>query len=152
MMGVLSDLFSGGVKGIIDSVKGAADTFIQTKDEKASFDLKVEEIITTRLTQIQESVRTQMNLTMEVIKAEMASGDNYTKRARPTIVYFGLVVIAWNYCIRPMVPGFEPIELPTDFWLAWGGVVGVWSAGRSAEKIGVQGKVTKAITGNKFDF
>lgn len=147
----LKDIFLGAGQGIIEGIGNVADKFIQTKDEKAAFDLKVEEIITTRLTQIQESVRTQMTMTLEVIKAEMASGDNYTKRARPTIVYFGLLVIAWNYCILPYFH-LPPVELPGDFWLAWGGVVGVWSAGRSAEKIGVQGKVTSAITGNKYDF
>lgn len=159
-MGILDKVFSGGISSIIDSVKGVADTFIQTKDEKAAYDLKVEEVITTRLTQMQESVRAQMNLTMEVIKAEMASGDKFTQRARPTVVYFGLLIIAWNYAVLPMlttvgadgaITHFTPVVLPSDFWYAWGGIVSVWSAGRSAERIGVQGKVTQAVTGNKHD-
>jgi len=103
----------------------------------------------------------------EIIVAEMRQGDNYTKRARPTVVYGGLVMIALNYVIFPvatrlimafgsptevamMRPLLEPINLPTEFWVAWGGIVSTWVLGRSAEKKamgGNIGKIASLITG-----
>lgn len=148
-MSFIGDLFAGGAKGIVEAVGSVADRFIQTKDEKAKFELEVEEVITTRLGQIEESARARMNMTAEIIKAEMASGDAYTKRARPTVVYFGLLLIGWNYGVGPML-SHPPVELPSEFWLAWGSVISIWSIGRTAERIGIEGKVTKVITGNNF--
>lgn len=159
MSGFLSKIFGDGAKGLIDGVRAAADTFIQTKDEKAAFELAVENVVTERLTQIENSARTETAATMEIIKAEMAQGDNYTKRARPTVVYFGLLIIGWNYAIRPFfsitgADGIEvpmlPVALPDEFWFAWGSVVSIWSMGRTAERIGVKSKVTEVVTGNRF--
>jgi hypothetical protein len=92
----------------------------------------------------------------------MDSGDNYTKRARPTLVYFGMVVIFFNYCLVPAAQALtstlvEPFMLPLEFWVAWGGTVGIWSAGRSAEKTvatkprkegGLTDKLLSAINGD----
>lgn len=108
-----------------------------------------------------------------IIMAEMNQKDKYTKRARPTVVYAGLVFIAINYVIFPMIGRIvafsiedairakamvemvKPLELPTQFWIAWGGIVSTWSLGRSYEKKhGVDastniGKIASLITGNK---
>ena len=85
----------------------------------------------------------------------MAQGDNYTKRARPTVVYVGLAVIVLNYCIAPIVANFSNItipelSLPTEFWVAWGGIVATWSVSRTAEKRGSRNKAVKSITGTSF--
>ena len=107
-----------------------------------------------------------------IIVAEMAQSDNYTKRARPTVVYAGLAMIAINHVIFPIVgrgvalwgdvaqlaqitPLIEPVVLPTAFWTAWGGIVSTWVLGRSIEKKGAQGKlgqVAEMITGAKSLF
>jgi len=98
----------------------------------------------------------------DVMVAELNQGDSYTKRARPTVVYFGLVVIAVNHVINPWLayfvslffentPALPDIQLPGEFWIAWGGICSVWCIGRSAEKIkasGTLGKVAGFITGN----
>ena len=44
----------------------------------------------------------------------------------------------------------EPFELPTEFWLAWGGIVSTWSIGRSAERRGARNKAVSLVTGNKL--
>ena len=80
----------------------------------------------------------------KILVAELAQGDSYTKRARPTLVYSGLVAM--------LVEGIEaiPFTAPEQFWPIWGGVCGVWIIGRSAEKIkgnGKKGKVLSAIMG-----
>lgn len=72
------------------------------------------------------------------------------------IVYAGLLFILIINVIVPIVyliingsvPNGQLIELPEQFWWAWGSVVGVYGAGRSAEKLGLANKVTQAITGS----
>jgi len=107
-----------------------------------------------------------------IMVEELKQQDKFTKRARPTVVYGGLGMIALNYVFFPMIgrvvgyfqdptqleqimPLIQPLALPGEFWAAWGGVVGTWVLGRSAEKIkGVDhlsniGKLTSLVTGNK---
>jgi hypothetical protein len=88
-------------------------------------------------------------------------GDLFTKRARPTVVYFGLVVILLNHVLNPWLayfvtifmekaPALPNIQLPGEFWVAWGGICSVWCIGRSAEKIKASGKlgqIASMITG-----
>jgi hypothetical protein len=93
----------------------------------------------------------------DVIKAELQQGDNFTKRARPMVVYAGLLFIFLNYVFIPTLCHLagQPLgnggvlELPSDFWLAWGGIVATWSIGRSFEKTGASNRVTQLITASK---
>ena len=97
--------------------------------------------------------------TKDIIVAEMNQGDNYTKRARPTVVYAGLAFICLTSIIFPMMMWVLAVikkdilpppvlALPTDFWWIWGGVCSVWMVGRSFEKRGINSGVINAITGN----
>lgn len=95
-----------------------------------------------------------------VMTAELSQGDNYTKRARPTVVYAGLAFIALVHVVFPMIAWFTSQEmpeltLPPEFWWAWTGVCSAWVIGRSAEKrgaakdAGLMGKMTRMITGGE---
>lgn len=153
--GFLSKIVSGGVSSIVESVGGVIDQFHTSAEEKVEMKLKIEEAVTGRMRVIEESIQARYRMVMGVIDSEMKSGDNYTKRARPTLVYFGMAVIFLNYLLLPwmayFLPGETPpaIELPEEFWYAWTGTVGLWVVGRSAEKSGVMNKATAAITGSK---
>lgn len=93
----------------------------------------------------------------EVIVAEMQQADNYTKRARPTIVYAGLAFIFLVHVFIPViaflkntpVASFPTLTLPSEFWWTWGGVCGVWILGRSMEKNKAGGTLVSMITGSK---
>jgi hypothetical protein len=92
----------------------------------------------------------------EVIKAELEQNDLFTRRARPMVVYAGLVFIFLNYVLFPAIAllhsgkTIKPLALPEDFWWAWGGIVATWSIGRSFEKTaGASSRVTRMITGSK---
>jgi len=105
----------------------------------------------------------------DIIVAEMNQGDNFTKRARPAVIYMGLVFIGIVHVIVPTVvkllmafkintitavqltaiSDIGKITLPTEFWLAWGSVVSIYSLGRSAEKRGSVDKIVSMITGGK---
>lgn len=96
-----------------------------------------------------------------IIVAEMQQSDLFTKRARPSIVYFGLIAIGLVHVLLPMLAwiilmwtgqpldNMPDIELPSQFWMTWGGVCSIWIIGRSAEKRGITGKAVSMITGCK---
>jgi hypothetical protein len=151
---VLSKILSAGFGDIIESVGSVVDKFHTSDEERVQMKLAIEKAITERMAVIESSIQERFKMVKGVIEAEMASGDAYTKRARPTLVYFGMVVIALNYLLFPWMAfafGSAPptIELPEEFWYAWTGVVGLWIVGRSAEKSAVANKATNIITGSK---
>ena len=110
----------------------------------------------------------------DVMIAELNQGDTYTKRARPSVIYGGLVFIGLNYVIFPgmikimvavalvfgtaealatakamasELSGLTKLELPAGFWAAWGGISGVWAISRTAERRGSTNKLIQMITG-----
>lgn len=159
-MSWFTKLFSGGVGSVVDSIGSVADKFIQTPDEKAAFKLQVEALLQKRESEIEQTIRQQLESKERILVAELNQGDTYTKRARPTVVYMGLVFIGINYVLFPLIGrianGFgaemdvSPLaDLPSEFWMAWGGICATWSIGRSLEKRGTQNAATRAVTGSK---
>lgn len=153
-MGFLGDAIKGGFGAVIDGVKNIADEFHLSGEEKQLFVAEMETILQKRDSEVEQTIRQELQARSQIIVAEMAQGDNYTKRARPTVVYFGLLVIFINHCAAPILAQafgwtLPALALPVEFWTAWGGVVGIWSIGRSAEKRGKRNRATELITGSK---
>lgn len=101
---------------------------------------------------LQEREASVVNAQKSIIVAEMQQKDAYTKRARPTLVYAGLLFIFLVHVAFPIAAFFlrkamPTLTLPHEFWWAWSGVCGVWVIGRSAEKRGVAGKLVNMISG-----
>lgn len=153
--GILKNLFSGS--DIVQDLRDLADEFFTTDEERQQFELKMEYLVQKRLSEVEQTVRMEMDARSKIIIAEMQQGDKFTKRARPSLIYFGLFIIFWNYCLVPssfILFGSSPanelqlFELPIEFWAAWGGVVGIWSGGRTLERIGFRNKPLSVITGS----
>lgn len=90
----------------------------------------------------------------EITVAEMQQSDNFTKRARPMVVYAGLAFIFFNHVFLPCYAFFASkpvpsVSLPSEFWWAWTGCVGIWMIGRTMEKKGSGNAIVNAITGGK---
>jgi hypothetical protein len=152
-MSWFSDIFSGTVGGVVEGIGNVADKFITTDDEKNAFRLETLKLIQQRDSEIEATARAELEAKSKILQAELQQGDNYTKRARPTTVYFGLGVIFFNYCAVPLITLIKGVpivtfELPTEFWVAWGGIVSTWVIGRSAEKRGSENRLTKVVTGS----
>jgi hypothetical protein len=152
-MSWLGDIFSGGASGIINGLTDSIDKFVTTGDEKNAFKLEVERVVNTRMAMAAQAADTEMEAKERVLVAELNQSDNYTKRARPSVVYMGLIFIGFNYCLMPLMQQFAgitvaPFELPSEFWYGWSGIVATWSLGRTAEKIGIKNKATETITGS----
>lgn len=139
-----------GIGSIADLVKGVVDRVWPadaSAESRLNAELEIQRMMASREEQVVAAQR-------EIIVSEMNQGDNYTKRARPTIVYAGLGFIFLVHVIAPLVAfatgrALPNLSLPEEFWWAWSSVVGIWAIGRSAEKTGKTGKVTGLITGNK---
>lgn len=143
-----------GLGSVADFAKGLIDKFVPDKmseAEKAQVQVQVQDMLQKRDDNLLSAQR-------DIIIAEMNQGDNFTKRARPSIVYVGLMAICLVHVLFPIlvwtllaIKGAKielpEINLPDQFWWAWSGVCGIWVIGRSAEKRGATDKITEMITG-----
>lgn len=156
----LANLLGGGLVNIAQGAANIVDQFKLSDQEKAEFNLKMEELLQKSTSELEQSMRTELEAKERILVAELTQGDTYTKRARPTVVYAGLVFIALNYVVAPVVlwlvtqyrgypvESFPTLTLPTDFWYAWGGVVATWSVGRTMERRGVKNNLVSIVTGS----
>ncbi len=152
-MSFISDIFSSTVGSTISAIGDTVKKFVTTDGDRIKMQLELESLLQRRDSEVENTIRKELEGKEKILVAELTQGDNYTKRARPTLVYFGLVVIMYNYCIIPTIQMYfmnevSPFILPTEFWLGWSGVVATWSIGRTAEKRGSRSKVTSFITGS----
>jgi hypothetical protein len=145
-----------GLGSVAELAKDMVDRFFpkaMDEAEKAAIQVKMTEAIQAREASVISSQK-------DIMVAEMNQSDNFTKRARPSIVYFGLAAIGLNHVILPWVAWFmveilgktsklPVIGLPEEFWYTWGGVCSIWIWGRSKEKMGTRDKMISMITGGK---
>lgn len=155
-MSWISKLLGTGAKDVLNGVDDIIGRFKASPTEKQQFKLELERLLQMRDSEIEQTIRSELSAKEKVLVAELTQSDNYTKRARPTVVYAGLVFIFLNYILVPTIQSFipdvavKPFDLPTEFWVAWGGIVSTWVIGRSAEKRGVRNKAVGLITGTEM--
>jgi len=154
-----------GLGSTFDFAKGVMDRFWPKKaseEEKMAAVAQLVPMIESRESAVIDAQKS-------IMVAELQQGDNYTKRARPTVVYAGLAFIALVHVIMPFalkiaavfaigsltpeqlaeLKGLMDVQLPGEFWAAWGSVISIWSIGRSAERRGMSNKLIEMITGGK---
>ncbi len=153
-MSWITNILSGGAGALVGEIGGIVDQFHLSGEEKQEFKLKLESLLQNRDSEVEQTIRAELQAKERVLVAELQQDDKFTKRARPAIVWAGLLFIAWNYCVIPSLmtlfdKAIQPFALPVEFWAAWGGICTTWVIGRSAEKRGSRSKVTNVITGSK---
>lgn len=173
----ISNFFSGSGSNIIDSISEAVDKFVTTGEEKEklkqellrihgenkqnqrNFLLHMEELVQQREKEVEETIRTELEVKKNIIMAELNQDDKFTKRARPTVVYIGLIFILFellglrHIILNSLDVNMEVInnsdEIFKMFLGVWGSVLGVYSIGRSVEKRGTRNAWTSFVTGKK---
>jgi len=154
-------------KEIVDSISGLAknifpfvDELNVSDEEKEELKIKMQSMLTGHSEEMYKTYYKEIENRTEVIKAEMKQDDAYTKRARPTVMYFFIGIITLNYCLYPIIchifgTTLPTIKLPSEAWDAFKIVFGVYAVGRSFEKTDVINKLastikktTKAYTGD----
>ncbi len=152
IMSWLTDIFSGTVGGVLKNVSSAVDELHLSAEEKENLKLNFEKILQQRESVLNFTIQTELKAKEQILIAELKQDDNYTKRARPTVVYSGLFFIGYIYCLVPVLShllklNIPTLNLPSEFWLGWSGIVATWSVGRSMEKMGAANKFSNKITG-----
>ena len=153
-MGILSAITGGTVEAIGNTIR----KFVTTDSDRLAAAAEIETILQKRDAEIEQTIRSEIEASKAVIVAELQQGDAYTKRARPTLVYAGLGFVLLNNVLFPIVawtvltlkgtPITLPnLNLPAEFWMAWGATVGIWSWGRTQERRAVGGAVVGKIAG-----
>ena len=128
-----------GLGSVADAAKSIIERIFppkMTDEEKATAQIELQRMLQERETTLIEAQKS-------IIVSEMSQGDAFTKRARPMIVYCGLLFIFLVHVLFPIVTyvtkeSLPALNLPTEFWWAWTGVCGVWVIGRSMEKNGTE--------------
>lgn len=158
-MSILTSILGG--KDLGDLFKDIVGSFKLTPEKRAEIEQAIEQNAhVVRMKEYELQVKAMdaeagiVEAQKAIIVAEMQQQDPFTKRARPMIVYAGLVAIFLVHVILPYVAYFTkekvpPIELPADFWYVWGGVCSIWFIGRSFERLGYRSPAVKTITGSK---
>lgn len=148
-MGFLSKLFGGSAGELVDAAGGLIDKIDAAHMGKKEFQIELQRMVAERDQRIMTEVMNEVNAKRDIMVAELQHGDPYTKRARPTVIYSGLFVVAAT--IVGSYLGKE-IAVPADYWYVWGAVCMTYVLGRSYEK-GANGKEVprsiEMITGTK---
>ena len=167
-MSWISKLFADGGGKLLDGVDKILGKAVSDADKRIELRKEVLELINVQM----GWVATEINANMQVTLAELQQDDKFTKRARPWIVYSGLImagietifriifmVMLWPKTINAEIinellaaAASLPSIVPGQFWTAWTGVVAVYGIGRSVEKLGMDGKLGKlasAVSGGR---
>lgn len=172
----VASFFGGSGLQIVDTISNTVDKFVHTPEEKAKlkqelnklreqhlvnereFMLDMERLLQEREKTVQKTLQDELEVKRGILISELNQGDTYTKRARPTVIYAGLVFILMemlglrHLLLQVMKLGPDVIKSSNEifrFFLAsWAGVVGVYTIGRSYEKHGASTPLSRGITGN----
>jgi len=150
----LSNLIGGGGAKLVESIGSVIDNLHTSESEKAEAKVQLGELERQWAVEQESTYRKEIGARERVMVAELTQGDQYTKRARPTVVYAGLVAMVLNEIMLPWVAHFTGqvvpmIELPTAFWAGWSGIVATWVVSRTAERRGVTSSAVRMVTGGQ---
>ncbi|USE03013.1 hypothetical protein JKJ11_25605 [Vibrio sp. SCSIO 43133] len=177
---------TGNAASIVEQVESAVDDYFYTDEEKSRdsvsaqknrtkfkaqmaaitsqlaqneqrFKVQLEQLIAEREKQIHDTYQREISASKDVIVAELHQSDLYTKRARPTVIYAGLLFVFLELLglrvalLSHLEASSVVIESSTAilsaFLYMWGTVAGAYALGRSAEKRGISNSVTRLVTG-----
>jgi len=138
----LDKIVSAGVSETINAVANMSEKHTGKKER----DVAVATLLVQQGNAQLELIKEELGVRERIMVAELTQDDKFTKRARPMIIYAGLLAM--------IADGIQavPFVMPDMFWDGWMVAVGIYAIGRSAEKFGAGGKlgdVASAITGKK---
>ena len=128
-MNWITKIFGGAAGDVADKVAGIADRFIQTKDEKAAFEMEMEKLFITAEAEMQKNVT-------ERWQSDMNSDSWLSKNVRPMVLIFLVVCTVLMIFIDAGSIRFQVEEKWTSLLeIVLITVIGAYFGGRSFEKI-----------------
>jgi len=128
-MNWITKIFGGAAGDVADKVAGIADQFIQTKDEKAAFEMEMEKLFIAAEEAIQKNVT-------ERWRSDMSSDSWLSKNVRPMVLIFLVLCTMILIFIDAGAINFQVEDKWTDLLqMVLITVIGAYFGGRSFEKI-----------------
>lgn len=123
---------------LLDSIKGIIEQFHISPEDKAKLQAQLE-AQKEQFDAAENDYNAKLNdIAGQNIRTEEQSGDKFTERARPAVIWVGLLMFFWNYCLVPTagirwhVPA---LPIPDSFAEIWGVVVTGYVFSRTADKL-----------------
>jgi len=128
------------ISSAISPITNLIDNLSTSDEERLKAKNKLQQIKNQFAVDLQNFQTKEIEAKAKIMVAELNQDDNYTKRARPTVLYAGLIIMFVNNVLLPWLSFFKglqvpAINLPSEFWLAWGGIASVYAFGRTKEKL-----------------
>ena len=128
-MSILTSIFSGGAKELVEGVGGVIDNLHTSKEEKLEAEQKIKELISSY------EIEMEKNIT-ERWKMDMTSDSWLSKNIRPLVLIFLVVSTVLLVFIDAGVIAFEVKASWVDLLqLVLITVIGAYFGGRSLEKV-----------------
>lgn len=132
----LLSILTGPVKGIIDGVGGIIDSLHTSDEERNVAKLAVAKLIHAENAEMEKTIRKELEAKERILVAELNQDDAFTKRARPSIIYAGLLLALGGAAAKLLGSEVEVAGLvPAEFWYAWAGIGSSWVISRGVEKV-----------------
>lgn len=143
--GIVSSLLGGGIEGAGKGISAVINAIKGKNPEDAA---KIQEILgrhSDLVIQTEADVakatiaeNIALNATAAANIQTEAKGDWYTRDARPSVIWVGLLILAWNYMLIPVLGihwQVKPVDFPSMFWEVWGIVCTGYVFARTADKV-----------------
>ena len=127
-MSILSTIFSGGTKDLVEGVGGVIDDLHTSEEEKLAASQKIKELVANYEVQMEKEISTRW-------QADMASDSWLSKNVRPLVLIFLVISTVLLIFIDAGVINFVVEAKWTDLLqLVLITVIGAYFGGRSLEK------------------
>jgi hypothetical protein len=127
-MNILSTIFSGGTKDLVEGVGGVIDDLHTSKEEKLEAEQKIKELIASYEVQMEKEISSRWN-------ADMKSDSWLSKNVRPLVLVFLVTATVLLIFIDAGAINFTVEAKWTDLLqLVLITVIGAYFGGRSLEK------------------
>jgi hypothetical protein len=144
----LTDLFTGGVTGIVSAVNDILGKFITDPEKKLEATVKLQQMATDLQVKIIDQERDLAVQQASIITAEAKSESWIARNWRPVTMLVFVYIIAHNYIFVTLFH-LQSVPIPPDMWDLLKIGIGGYIAGRSVEKIG--DSVSAAFASKKPD-
>ena len=142
-MSIISAIGSIAGGGIKDLVLGVLDRIKLNPEEKAKIQAQMEQNsfeLAKLQAELESKEKDQIAKEIEAasanIRAEVASGDKFTSRSRPSFIYMMLAIMLCNYILFPLLRR-PVVEYPEALFWLFGSVMLGYTGARTWEKIGI---------------
>lgn len=143
-MSFISDLLSGGLKGLAESAssiikdfKASPDKLIDADVRIKELEIKAKELVNSLTISIEQETSKQLETVNQTIREEAKSEHWITYSWRPLVGYTFCLILINNYILLPYLKnyGIVPIVIPDSIFTAMLVILGASAATRGWEKV-----------------